>query len=424
MYSNEVRDAVLDEWFACAGEVSMQAFCARLGYPSRQSLASWAAADPRSGGRSRETGRRRNMDKRTAEALERAKRTTSTSPIPDDPDELRDYVRQLEMDNAILREMLDVLKADPAEEPAAMSNRARAVVVERLRGRYAATELCAGCGLARSTYYDQRRAAPRPNVRDELAGDVVRIFRGELDSAAGYRRVKAVLDAERGRPTSEKVVRDVMREQGLSVVYRRRARRYDSYAGETDEAPPNLLLRADGTHDFRPGAPGRVLASDVTQFTLPSGGRVYLSPVIDLFDGKPLAWSIGTHPDSALADSSLEAALATLPDGSRPIVHTDRGAQYRAASWKGVCARHGAVRSMSRKATSPDNAACEGFFGILKNEFFHGRDWRGVTAAEFAERLDAWMRRYSTVRLKGFRQGGRTVYETIDARRRRLGLAA
>ena len=70
----------------------------------------------------------------------------------------------------------------------------------------------------------------------------------------------------------------------------------------------------------------------------------------------------------------------------------------------------------------PDNAACEGFFGNLKREMFIGRDWRGVSYEEFAAALDRWMRRYSTERLKAFREGGRTVYDTIDGRRRRLGL--
>ena len=68
--------------------------------------------------------------------------------------------------------------------------------------------------------------------------------------------------------------------------------------------------------------------------------------------------------------------------------------------------------------------ACEGFFGTLKNEFFFGCDWKGVTYEEFAERLDAWLRRYSTERIKYFKEDGKTVYDTIDNRRKRLGFAA
>ena len=79
---------------------------------------------------------------------------------------------------------------------------------------------------------------------------------------------------------------------------------------------------------------------------------------------------------------------------------------------------------MSRKGSSPDNAAAEGFFGRLKNEFFYGRDWRGVSAEEFMGRLDGWMRFYGERRLKLFDDGEGKYYDTIDGRRRRLGLAA
>lgn len=125
-------------------------------------------------------------------------------------------------------------------------------------------------------------------------------------------------------------------------------------------------------------------------------------------------------------EAGAQSAIITvaLTEGEAPVAHTDRGCHYRWPGWKAICGRHGLARSMSRKGTSPDNAACEGFFGNLKNEFFHGRDWSGWTAEAFMELLDGWMAAYSTVRLKAFREGGRTVYDTIDNRRRRLGLAA
>ena len=136
-----------------------------------------------------------------------------------------------------------------------------------------------------------------------------------------------------------------------------------------------------------------------------------------------MAWSISPIPDAELANSSLEAARATLAPGERPVVRTDRGCHYRWPGWKAICEAHSLTRSMSRKGASPDNAAMEGFFGILKNEFFYGRDWRGWDLDSFSSALDAWLRRYSSVRLKSFRENGRTVYDTIDGRRRRLGLA-
>ena len=79
---------------------------------------------------------------------------------------------------------------------------------------------------------------------------------------------------------SEKVVRRVMREEGLTAR-RPRRRPYSSYAGEPSPAPPNLPLRPDGTHDFSAPAPNRLWATDITEFRLPGdAGKCYLSAVV------------------------------------------------------------------------------------------------------------------------------------------------
>lgn len=72
---------------------------------------------------------------------------------------------------------------------------------------------------------------------------------------------------------------------------------------------------------------------------------------------------------------------------------------------------------MSRKGRCADNAAMEGFFGRLKNEFFRGRDWSGVTVAEFERRLDRWLGWYRSGRLREFREGGEVVWDTIPPTR-------
>lgn len=345
--------------------------------------------------------------------------------LPDDPAALKAIIGELQLSNAVLREVLDVLKAGARAGAEPLTNREKALAARRLAGRFTLTAACAALGLARSSCYSALGAPAGDRGRAELDRRVREAFESDGESARGYRFVKEVLDRRLGRPVSEKRVRDSMRRQGLVPVYRRRPRgRYSSYAGELDGAAPNLLLRPDGTHDFGADAPNRVWVTDVTEFRLPGERRkVYLSAQVDLFDGKPLAWSISTTPDAELANSSLEMACATLAPGERPVVHSDRGCHYRWPGWKAICEAHGLTRSMSRKGRSPDNAAMEGFFGTLKNEFFHGRDWRGHTAESFSALLDAWLRRYSTVRLKAFREGGRTVYDTIDGRRRRLGFA-
>ena len=76
-------------------------------------------------------------------------------------------------------------------------------------------------------------------------------------------------------------------------------------------------------------------------------------------------------------------------------------------------------RSMSKKGCSPDNAACEGFFGRLKNEMFYGYSWSGVTIEEFIGILDKYIRWYGEERIK-LSLGGMSPL----AFRRSLGLAA
>ena len=342
-----------------------------------------------------------------------------------DPEDKDAIIDRLLLENAILRGTQEVLKGRAL---GCSTNREKSELIEWLRANTGRPlrELTASLRISKSSYehWHHKALHPEPTRREAIADDVERVFREGGRCARGYRFVHEALRRE-GTRVSEKLVRDVMRERGLVPVYLRRRRRYSSYAGELDEAPANLPLMEDGTHDFRASGPNEKWVTDITEFRLPGDPRkVYLSPVVDLFDGRPVAWSIGVRPDAALANSSLEAACATLAPGERPFCHSDRGCHYRWPGWKAICERHGLVRSMSRKGRSPDNAAAEGFFGRLKNEFFHGRDWSGVTAEEFMVRLDAWMRFYSERRLKLFDDGEGKYYDTIDDRRRRLGLAA
>ena len=89
------------------------------------------------------------------------------------------------------------------------------------------------------------------------------------------------------------------------------------------------------------------------------------------------------------------------------------------AGWLTRIADAKLVRSMSRKGYSPDNAACEGFFGRLKIEMFFARDWLSTTIEEFVAALDAYICWYNDARIKsslGFRSPAE--------HRRSLGIAA
>ena len=114
----------------------------------------------------------------------------------------------------------------------------------------------------------------------------------------------------------------------------------------------------------------------------------------------------------------LEQACATLKDGDHPVIHSDRGGHYRWPEWIAICERHGLTRSMSAKGCSPDNAAAEGFFGRLKQEFYHNLDHQDQRIDEFIDDLDDYLVWYRDERIK-------TQYGTsIRRHRQQLGLMA
>jgi transposase InsO family protein len=105
---------------------------------------------------------------------------------------------------------------------------------------------------------------------------------------------------------------------------------------------------------------------------------VYLSPVIDCFDGLVVSWSIGTRPDAELVNTMLDSAIGSVAHSDeRTVVHSDRGAHDIWPGWLSRMRDAKLGRSMSRKGCSPDNAACEGFFGRLRTELFYPSDWAG-----------------------------------------------
>ena len=131
-----------------------------------------------------------------------------------------------------------------------------------------------------------------------------------------------------------------------------------------------------------------------------------------------MAWTIGTSPNAELANRMLMNACATLGDGGASGHPLRPRLPLPVAGWISICRENGSTRSMSAKGCSPDNAAAEGFFGHLKQEFFHGRSFTGVTIEGFVEQLDGYMRWYSG------RADQARLGTSIAKRRRELGLMA
>lgn len=243
-------------------------------------------------------------------------------PMPaagDDVEELRRQVEVLRLENAVMRETIDVLKADdPRLDPSMLTNRERTRVVDAIRGEFGLAACLKAVGLKRSTYYYERGAIAAGDRYAVLRARVAGLFE-QGGRAWGYRTIHRMLRLDESDPivVSEKVVRRIMREGAMRPVYLKRPKRWSSYAGEIGEAPANLVER-----DFHADAPNMLWVTDVTQFTM-DGYKCWLSPVVDCFDGMVVSWTLSRSPNADMANRMLLDAVATLRDGEHPIIHSD-----------------------------------------------------------------------------------------------------
>ncbi len=170
--------------------------------------------------------------------------------------------------------------------------------------------------MAKSSYFYHLSAMKRRDKYSVPRQHIITIFSDSFETY-GYMRVHAMLK-NNGIFASEKIVRRIMKEEGLIVIRRKKAN-YRAYKGETMPAVKNILER-----DFYAERPNQKWVTDITEFAIPAG-KIYLSPVIDCFDGMPISWAIGTNPTAKLANTMLTNAVSALADGECPIIHSDRG---------------------------------------------------------------------------------------------------
>lgn len=303
---------------------------------------------------------------------------------------LQEQIRHLQMERDALEKATELLKKAGGINLTSLLNTEKAEVIDALRPNYRLKELLQLFKISKSSYFYSIHANMHDKYRDVRA-EIKTVFQ-ENDMRYGYRRIYICLK-KKGIVLSEKVIRRIMRQENL-VVYAASRKKYSSYKGEISPEVPNVIHR-----DFHASAPNQKWLTDLTEFALPAG-KVYLSPVIDCFDGFVQSWTIGTSPNANLVNRMLEKALVSLHSDEHPIIHSDRGCHYRWPGWIRIVNDAGLIRSMSKKGCSPDNSACEGFFGRLKNEMFYGRSWQGVSLERFIQLLDNYIHWYNEKRIK------------------------
>ncbi|WP_424953543.1 IS3 family transposase, partial [Comamonas thiooxydans] len=293
----------------------------------------------------------------------RKKMTETEPPIPqsksaDDertPEELRKENEYLRAEVAYLKK----LKAFASDQRASRAEKAR--VVLELRQGHSLAMLLKAAGLSRSTFYYQRQVQQTGDRCASLKAQIQGIF-DKHKGRYGYRRITAHL-RQSGCVVNHKAVQRMMQMQGLKSLVR--PKKYRSYRGSVNAQAPHLLQR-----QFQADAPQQKWVTDVTEFNV-RGSKLYLSPVMDLYNGEIVAYEMRDKPDFQLVGNMLKKAIGKLKDQAAPLLHSDQGWQYQMSAYRRHLASKGITQSMSRKGNCLDNAAMESFFATVKTELFY-----------------------------------------------------
>ena len=97
--------------------------------------------------------------------------------------------------------------------------------------------------------------------------------------------------------------------------------------------------------------------------------------ILDLFTRKVVGWAMREHMRAELAIAALTMAIQRRRPAPGLIHHSDRGSQYAAGDYRKILQAATIAQSMSRKGNCWDNAPMESFFGTLKTELVHQRDY-------------------------------------------------
>ena len=248
-------------------------------------------------------------------------------------------------------------------------------------------------GIARSTFYYYLKQKDIDKYECEKA-EITKLF-NQNKGRYGYRRITALLKAN-GYCINHKTVLKLMKSLNLKGKQCKNGK-YHSYKGEVGKIADNLLKR-----DFYAAKPFEKLTTDVTEFKV-CGDKVYLSPVMDLYNREIVSYSISLSPNLWQIREMLSGLFDKLPADARPIFHSDQGWQYQHVEYQRLLKEHNITQSMSRKGNCMDNGAMENFFGRLKVEMFYGEKFESVNA--FISELEKYINYYNneriSIKLKG-----------------------
>ena len=130
------------------------------------------------------------------------------------------------------------------------------------------------------------------------------------------------------------------------------------------------------------------MVTDVTEVHL-FGEILYLSPILDLFNGEIISYNIEKRPTFLLVERMLDQALKRLNKKDTLILHSAQEWHYQMDKYQHTLKEHNIIQNMSRK---------ENFFGLLKSELLYLKEFDSME--HFKIELENYIHYYNHKRIK------------------------
>ena len=230
--------------------------------------------------------------------------------------------------------------------------------------------MCHVLGVKSNNYYSyQKRKVQMPvdTAHQEMLEWVKNIAEFS-DHTYGERRIQKALNSL-DFPVGRRKTALLMKEANVWVRYKKK------YKATTNSEHNKPVYANELKQNFDVQQPNQAWVQDIT-YIWTSEGWLYLATVIDLYSRKVVGWSMGTRMKAQLVCDALTMAMLQRKPKAGLIVHSDQGVQYASNQYRRILRLHGFVGSMSKKGCCWDNAVAESFFGSLKQERVHWRNYQ------------------------------------------------
>ena len=242
--------------------------------------------------------------------------------------------------------------------------------------------------MARSVFYYHISHMDDSDGYDRIRTSIKQIY-DKNHGRYGYRRICMEL-RNKDIVINHKTVQKLMNQMGLKANAKKR--HYHSYKGEIGKIAPNVLER-----NFCADRPNQKWTTDVTQVCI-NDRKLYLSPILDMFDGSIISYAISSSPNLQMVIHMLKKAFKKYPRLDGLTLHSDQGWHYQHGMYQKMLKDHNITQSMSRKGNCLDNAIMENFFGLMKNELLYANKFESIE--DFERSLRKYIDWYNNKRLK------------------------